>query len=281
MPNECLLTLAVLACFSGSISAHKRDRGQTTSNHIDSAYSGQAAIDLLHGKSASGSPIESLSKAWRKSKTEIEGHFMHDHTLRLDMSSGNPQRSVPNMFYADEAPDPAMIATRSLPDLNTVHDDVDVKRVSTLAATALTLHSRRGASKTIFLDFDGHNITNTAWNSASVPNIIAPAFSTDADASTFSASELSIITAVWQRVSEDYAPFDIDVTTEYAGSENFLTRSSTADSVYGVRVLISPISAQICSTCGGLSYVNVFDYIGECLGPSFSKILAHASENKT
>ena len=38
-------------------------------------------------------------------------------------------------------------------------------------------------------------------------------FDTDGTPSTFSASELAVVQDAWQRVAEDYAPFDVDVTT--------------------------------------------------------------------
>ena len=67
---------------------------------------------------------------------------------------------------------------------------------------------------------------------------------------------------VWQRVAEDYAPFEIDVTTQYAGSEDFLVRSSLSDDHYGIRVLISPVGSVINPNVGGVSYVGLFSEVG-------------------
>jgi hypothetical protein len=44
--------------------------------------------------------------------------------------------------------------------------------------------------------------------------IVTPAYDTDGNPATFSADELGSILAIWRGVSEDYAPFDVDVTTE-------------------------------------------------------------------
>ncbi|KAF6263053.1 hypothetical protein COO60DRAFT_1635476 [Scenedesmus sp. NREL 46B-D3] len=41
------------------------------------------------------------------------------------------------------------------------------------------------------------------------PHLHAP----DGDRSTFNAEELADIVAVWRAVAEDFAPFDVDVTT--------------------------------------------------------------------
>lgn len=40
----------------------------------------------------------------------------------------------------------------------------------------------------------------------------------DGSPSTWSAAELSDILAIWRAISEDYAPFDVDVTTEDPGA---------------------------------------------------------------
>ena len=68
--------------------------------------------------------------------------------------------------------------------------------------------------------------------------------------------------SVWQRVAEDYAPFDVDVTTEDPGAAA-LTRIDAADQVYGTRALISPsttAASKLCGGgCGGMAYIGVFD----------------------
>ena len=81
------------------------------------------------------------------------------------------------------------------------------------------LHSRPGASKVVFLDFDGHDIAGTAWNSGSGSKTVyyARAYDTDNDPLSFSDEERNAIAEIWHRVAEDMAPFDIDVTTEDPG----------------------------------------------------------------
>ncbi len=63
----------------------------------------------------------------------------------------------------------------------------------------------------LYLDFDGHSYPGSWCGYAS--NVNAPVFSTDGDLTTFSATELSMIDKIWQRVAEDYRPFRINVTT--------------------------------------------------------------------
>ncbi|UTW12827.1 Ig-like domain-containing protein [Marinobacterium rhizophilum] len=84
-------------------------------------------------------------------------------------------------------------------------------------ADTFLLHSRPGASKVVFLDFDGHVISGTAWNGGN-NSLYARPFDTDGNPGSFSDSERNSIAEIWHRVSEDMAPFDIDVTTEDPGS---------------------------------------------------------------
>jgi len=62
--------------------------------------------------------------------------------------------------------------------------------------------------------FQGATLTNTAWNSSSQTTITALPFDIDGVPYSFSTAELERIQYIWQRVAEDYAPFDVDVTTE-------------------------------------------------------------------
>ena len=48
-----------------------------------------------------------------------------------------------------------------------------------------------------------------------------------------------MIQKIWQRVAEDYAPFGVDVTTEDPVLEG-LRKTTTGDTAFGIRVVISP-----------------------------------------
>jgi PKD repeat protein len=128
------------------------------------------------------------------------------------------------------------------------------------------LHSRPGAKRTIYLDFNGATLSGTAWNTAQQPTIFAEPFDLDGVPGTFSTTELQRIQYIWQRVAEDYAPFDVDVTTE-APSADRLTRSSTSDDIYGTTVLITRRTFYNCS-CGGVAYVGIFDNVGDSYKPA-------------
>src|SRR5262245_24620426 len=100
-----------------------------------------------------------------------------------------------------------------------------------------TLHSRPFAKHVIYLDFDGHTTTDTTWNNQSRPEIVTPAFDLDGDPTTFTADELVRIEAIWERVAEDYSPFDVDVTTEFPGLDR-LQNTGGSDDRWGIRAIV-------------------------------------------
>jgi hypothetical protein len=136
------------------------------------------------------------------------------------------------------------------------------------------LHSRPGAEKIIYLDFDGHNLTGSAWSPSSY--LYAPACDWDGDPSSFSEAEAGNIKLIWSYVAEDFAPFDVDVTTELL-SPDLITRSGSNDTIYGTRVVIAPgIASSVCgSGCGGVAYLGIYDDTSDYYKPAlcFSDML--------
>jgi hypothetical protein len=101
--------------------------------------------------------------------------------------------------------------------------------------------------------------SGTAWDSSATTGkkpITLP-YSTDSDVSTnFSPQELKNIINIWRMVSEDYAPFNVDVTTEFPG-EQVLGNSSNP--IVGIRVSIGDDLNDWCADCGGgIAYVGAF-----------------------
>lgn len=136
-------------------------------------------------------------------------------------------------------------------------------------AETFSLHSRPGSSRVLYLDFDGHMVSGTGWNNKTSGPCYADAYDSDGLPGTFSSAELVAISGVWARIAEDYATFDVDVTTADPG-QSAITRSSSADTRYGTRVLVTnsktvcsngkTLYSSVCSGgCGGIAYVGVFD----------------------
>lgn len=74
-------------------------------------------------------------------------------------------------------------------------------------------HSKPGAPRTIFLDFDGATVRPASGGIVSRPSVLQ-GLTIDADPTTFNPDEQAVISRTWGRVAEDWVPFDVDVTTE-------------------------------------------------------------------
>jgi subtilisin-like proprotein convertase family protein len=126
------------------------------------------------------------------------------------------------------------------------------------------LQSLESATKTIYLDFDGFTTRGTAWNfEFGLPNIVTPKYSIDTDFANFSDEELTYIQFIYQRVAEDYRPFNVNVTTKEPLAAD-LMNSGNGDERWGIRVVIggstndwySPTSG---SDAGGVAYLQSFN----------------------
>jgi hypothetical protein len=96
------------------------------------------------------------------------------------------------------------------------------------------------STPTIFLDFDGQSVQHAAWQSGT-QFLCAPAVLNTAQ-----------ITDIFNRVSEDYRPFEVNVTTD---STKFLA----APVAQRIRVIVTPTSAWYPGV-GGVAYTNSFTW---------------------
>lgn len=126
-----------------------------------------------------------------------------------------------------------------------------------LGAGTFQLHSRPGATKVIFLDFDGHTTQSTPWNGSSAPSIVTTAFDMDSNPGTFNSAEQAVITEIWQRVAECYSPWDVDVTTE-APAVPDLINTGGGDTKWGMRVLFGVSTPNPAPGAGGVAYLYSF-----------------------
>lgn len=225
---------------------------------------GQRAIDLL------GDRLPEVAAWYGKSADEFRALLLNDRRLKID------QRG--RMFVEDEldAPLPATPSPAAASgSISGVLQPLD---------QTFLLHSRPGAQRTIYLNFLGAQLSNTAWN-GSAGTLTALPFDTDGIPYTLSNAERERIQYIWQRVVEDYAPFDVDVTTE-PPSPDRLTRSGAGDNVFGTTVLITSRSGVYSCSCGGVAYLGIFDdssdfykpalVFYDALGPGNEKYVAEA-----
>jgi PKD repeat protein len=153
--------------------------------------------------------------------------------LRVDRAGG--------VFYEDPIFEEAGEASDPGPSLEEV-----------TFAEAFSLHSKPGASRTVYLDMDGHVVSGTIWNQSADPLYMRP-YDTNGDDGVFTQGEVNDIAETWKRIAEDFAPYDIDVTTEEPAS-------------FGANVghiLVTRKADQFGNliydcNCGGVAYVGVW-----------------------
>ena len=213
------------------------DSPQGCAQLLSSEQNGVRAITSLGANLAAAAALNGFTQEKFREVLEKDSSYWLDRCGRV--------------FFVDEAPK-NISSTSSSPAATVAYDQT------------FLLHSKPGSLKTIYLDFNGHSFTGTAWNSyfrVSSP-YFASGYSKDADFSNFSTSDMDEIQSVWQRVAEDYAPFDVDVTTQEP-AVGILERSSTSDNIYGTRAVVTADAAmqRVCG-CGGVAYVGVFDLAG-------------------
>jgi len=113
------------------------------------------------------------------------------------------------------------------------------------------LNSNPGiTNKVIYLDFDGQVVSGTSWNSGNTVNALP---------STLNSTQMR---NAWQRVMEDYRPFDVNITTDSV-------RFNNAPPNKRMRVVITPTSAWYtnppnapANPAGGVAFVGSFAWGG-------------------
>jgi hypothetical protein len=203
----------------------------------------------IQGKAALGKLRPRLAELAERNgiaQLQLERILATDKTSWLDKDG--------KLFYREP------VATSKERSATAASPKVSKQAVTAAVGPAFELHSKAGSNRVIYLDFDGHTITGTAWNTNGKPATVnVTPYDTDGNPSNWSTAEQDVVREVWARVSEDYAPFDVDVTTQ-APPESAITRSNASDQQYGTRVVIDPTTwYQSGCGCGGVAYVGVYD----------------------
>lgn len=210
---------------------------------------GQDAVNRL------GRHLTDVAQWYGKTADQLRKELLNDPRMRVDQTGRI-------LFVEDlEAP---VVAERAAGNTGQIDSGALVSLDQTFY-----LHSHPGANRTIYLDFTGATVTNSAWNTSS-RTITAKPFDIDGNPATFSDEERRRIQYIWQRVAEDYAPFDVDVTTEQPAQAT-LTRSDVNDKVYGTTIVITNNQGVYDCRCGGIAYVGVFNYSGGNYPPDYYK----------
>ena len=222
--------LLLLTLFSANISFAQVNNAAAETGLLRN----QQAINKL------GNRLAIVAAEHGKTPNQLRRMFLEDETLHIDKNE--------RLLYVERAPDEAEVAA--------------AQAVSTPQAApypyseTFALHSRPNSPRKIYLDFNGHTISsNNAWKSY-LPGSVATPYDLDGYPYSFSTAEQDVIQNIWQRMSEDYAPFDVDVTTQDQGA-----------TFYGSRAVMTPTNFMG-SGVGGVAYVGAF-LSGEVYQPAW------------
>lgn len=226
VPRHILCALSASLLFSLPTSAQDID----VSTLMPGSLRGQAALDRL------GDGLDELAAANDLTAEQLRTMLRDDETVWLSADD--------RLFFVDPMP----TSLRDDPPAPAYAFDDDIP-----PSEAFNLASRPSANKTIYLDFNGHHSVGNSWGH----NIVFPAYNTSGDSSSFSTSELNQIIAWWKRVVEDFAPFDVNVTTIEPPLSD-LVKSNSGDQRYGVRCVQTQATGGF-GGFGGIALLNSFN----------------------
>lgn len=119
------------------------------------------------------------------------------------------------------------------------------------AVDVFTLHSNPGSTKTIYLDFDGGQISGKAWGGGATYDSLA--YDLDGDPSTYNETERRRIHEIWTRIADDFSAFDVNITTQaparFDSQTGWLLFTQDSDASG------NPMPSQ---GAGGVAYVGVW-----------------------
>lgn len=120
------------------------------------------------------------------------------------------------------------------------------------------LNSFPSATATLFIDFDGHTVSGTTWN------VSGPIY---CGASGLNSTQ---ITEAFNRVAEDFRPFNLNVTTD---STKFLSAPINRR----MRIIVTTSNAWY-GNAGGVAFVNTFTAGDNTPAFVFSAVLAYSAK---
>ena len=262
-----VLLLATMAAAISITSAQNAPEPAFPALNLGKGTRGAAIISAL------GTRLPEVARFYGMAETELGGLCLRDRDLRADRSG--------RLLYACQgitalAPTAQNAGTNAL--------------LTYPAAETFRLHSKPGMSRVLYLDFNGHTTSSTSWNTNFTGGaaFTTPVYNTDGNAASFSEGEQANIQEIWKRVSEDYAAWDVDVTTEEPPLES-LRKTTSTDPAYGIRVVIGGSSSQwLGAGAGGVAYMNSFGWntdtpafvFPDQLGNGFPKYVAEATSHE-
>jgi PKD repeat protein len=252
-PRRALGALTLVLCIAGA-QVPPSLAGASVPADAPALLDGTAAVAEL------GSALPAVAKAYGMSSSELEHELLEDESLKLDASNRLMYHDTDLMHSAQTEPELTAATTSG----SWAYGGIDYT-----ASDAFALSSRPSSPVTIYLDFNGHTTTNTYWNNSYGASIVSRPLDLDNNPSTFSVAERTTIGQTWAAVAEDFAPWDVNVTTvEPIVSD--LIKTNASDTRFGIRVVTTP-DAFI--SAGGVAYLNSITWASDtpafCFGYNY------------
>lgn len=229
-----LLSFSAAALFAAPLAAQAPGAGLTQREIVEAHVEGGVS-----GAQVSAARVAQLAAKYGLDPAELQAELLRDEDLVVSADD--------RLVFVDRG----LLAPADASD-----DDRSSNQDAYGIATedAFFLNSRPGATKTLYMDFDGHHSVGNSWGH----NIVFPAYDTNGDPNSFSDAELDSIIRWWLYVVEDFAPFNINVTTQDPGVAA-LTRTFGGDQTYGTRCVITQPTNGFGDGIGGVAQLFSFD----------------------
>lgn len=224
---------------------------------LDDSYAGKAALEALGG--SDGKDLAVVAEAYDRTPEDLARSLKGDPTLNVDKGG--------RLYYADDFD--------GLLDEHAGHDHTQARSEPTPKAGGNTstatdgapaaqgytgvgatppylgegedrgphaplsetwrLDSKPDAPKTLYLNFHAHRFHAASWWTK-LANQRIPGWDPSGDGPEFNQQELAAVQEIWARVAEDYAAFDVNVTTNATVERLYWT--SSADPTHGQMAFI-------------------------------------------
>ena len=246
---------------------NKAPRLSVSGNSVAEGDSGSGSLTFSITLSAEATTTVSVDYATADGSATAGSDYAAANNS-LSFAPGETSKSVNITIFGDTTEEPDESFTLSLSNIlgadagtttatGTITDD---DAPTPPAPNAVPIHNSRLSSIAVaYLDMDGESVNNTPWNSGrNRRGINVSGVDTD-----YTAAQM---TEIWKRVAEDYAPFDINVTTDESVYLN-------APSNRRIRCIITP-DWQWFGQAGGVAYLDSFTWTGDTPCWVFSSLLA-------
>ncbi len=185
---------------------------------LDRTRHGAAAVERLEA----GGHLDTVAERVGWSPGKLSAELIADDSLSVMPDGQLWYQEFATAEQASPAPESPAVAAAVVASLAGYSD-----------AETFQLHSLPESTKTLYLDFHGmasNHEGQTLYGFDLDGSLPCPPGTVDP--ACFSSSELAMIRELWMRISEYYAAFDVDVTTEYPGLDAMQNLSCRLSSGY-------------------------------------------------